>query len=120
MLIKTLATIGATALLTGSAAAHHSHAMYDDTVEATSTGVVKEFLWRNPHVWLNVVVVQDDGSEVEYSFEGASPSNLARRGWTPKSIAAGEEVTVVFYPLKDGDPGGNIRTVTLPDGSALR
>ena len=42
-----------------------------------------------------------------------------RRGWRPSSLKAGDKVTVVLNPLRDGTKGGRIVSVTTPDGKVL-
>ena len=98
------------------ATAHHSFAMFDNTKEVTVVGTVKAFQWTNPHSWLQVVVTGTDGKDVEWSFEGGSPGILSRNGWKRTSVKPGDKVTVVFYPLKDGKPGGSFLEVKTPDG----
>jgi hypothetical protein len=75
--------------------------------------------WTNPHSWLHVMVAQPDGSEVEWSFETQPPVDLLREGWKRTSVKAGDKVTVVTSPLKDGRPAGSLYNITLPDGTVL-
>lgn len=103
---------------TQPAAAHHSFAMFDRNKEVTVTGTVKEFQWTNPHCWLQVVVVSD-GQAKEWSFEGGSPGILSRHGWKRTSLKQGDQITVTFYPLVSGEPGGSFVQVVTPDGSTL-
>jgi len=113
--------LAAFALLSAAAAftpatAHPSFAMVDNTKEVTVVGTVKAFQWTNPHSWLQVVVTGTDGKDVEWSFEGGSPGILSRNGWKRTSVKPGDKVTVIFYPLKDGKPGGSFLEVKTPDG----
>ncbi len=107
--------LGAIALATMSAPlwAHHSFAMFDNDSNRTLKGTVKEFRWSNPHVWLQVIVKDTDGKDVEWSLEGQSPSELTRRGWKRTSINAGESASVVIHPLKSGAPGGSLVSVEV-------
>ena len=98
------------------ATAHHSFAMFDSTKEVTLVGTVKAFQWTNPHSWLQVNVTDAAGKTVEWSFEGGSPGILSRNGWKRTSVKPGDKVTVIFYPLKDGKPGGSFLEVKAPDG----
>ncbi len=72
-------------------------------------GVVKEVQWTNPHVWVRMAV-QEDGKEVDYSYEGAAVAVLKRVGWQRDSVKVGDKVTVVGHPYKDGRPGRKHRT----------
>ncbi|HVY79981.1 MAG TPA: DUF6152 family protein [Steroidobacteraceae bacterium] len=100
------------------AQAHHSFAMFDMTKTVTYKGTIKELQWTNPHVWLELTVQEKDGP-VTYSFEGAAIAVLKRVGWTRNSVKAGDVVTVVGHPYKDGRPGGSIDHLILPDGRKL-
>ena len=45
---------------------------------------------------------------------------LARGGWSPTTFAAGEELTIEYWPLLDGRTGGHFRLATRVDGSVIR
>jgi len=92
-------------LVTRPAAAHHSAAMFDDEKVLELKGTIKEMQWKNPHVWIQVVVVQD-GKPTEWSLEGGSPNSLSRNGWRSNTFKAGDEVAVRLNPMKDGTPAG--------------
>jgi hypothetical protein len=74
--------------------------------------------WTNPHVWLHLSV-QEKGKEVVYDYEGAAIAVLKRVGWMKDSVKAGDVVTVVGHPYKDGRPGGSIEHLVLADGRQL-
>lgn len=99
------------------AGAHHSFAMFDLEKDVTLQGVVKEFQWTNPHSWIQLMVTDAEGRQVEWSLEGGSPGVLSRGGWKRTSLQPGDKVTVVIYPLRDGKPGGSFLEVTRADGS---
>jgi hypothetical protein len=105
--------LGAFGVLLGSSAqAHHAFVMFDLGREVTLDGTVKEFQWTNPHTWMLLVVKDAAGREVEWSIEGSSPSNLARFGWTRRSLKAGDHVLAVVHPRRDGAAGGSLVKVT--------
>jgi hypothetical protein len=85
--------------------AHHSFAMFDDTRRVTLHGVVKEFRWNNPHVFIQLLAGGERGTE-EWSIEMTSPEHLARAGWKPGTLKSGDEVTIVIHPSRDGSTGG--------------
>jgi hypothetical protein len=108
------------ALIAGSAAfAHHSFAMFDQTKQLPLKGVVVEFQWTNPHAFIQLEVPETDGTKNTWSIELNSPNNLKRQGWKSSSWKAGDAVTVVINPLRDGAKGGLFVAVTLPDGKVL-
>lgn len=105
--------------VTTTASAHHSFAMFDSKKQITLSGVVKDFEWTNPHVFVQLLVKDDRGQVTEWSIEGASPNMLYRSGWSNKSFKAGDRVTIVINPLRDGTNGGYFVFSRLPDGRAL-
>ena len=107
------------ALCAAPAFAHHSGAMYDDgkTVEVQAT--VKEFQWTNPHAWLAVTYMDASGAPVTFELELGSPVQLVRQGWRPKTVAAGDRVTVSFHPHREGIKSGLLVNVKLPSGTTL-
>ena len=48
-----------------------------------------------------------------------SPNHLSRAGWDKRTLEAGEEINLTYYPLRDGRNGGFNVTVTLPDGKKM-
>ena len=111
------------AILTGgSALAHHSRAMFDQTKQVTLVGTVKEFQWTNPHCWIQVLVPDPSNPSaepVEWGIEMGAPVELMRKGWKPGSLNPGEKVTIVVNPLRDGQHGGLVVSVTGPDGRII-
>jgi hypothetical protein len=99
--------------LTGPAMAHHAFSMFDPNREITLDGTVKDFQWTNPHAWVQMIVKDSAGKEVEWSIEGASPNNLARFGWRRSSVKAGDRAQAVIHPLKDGSIGGSLVKLTV-------
>ena len=109
----------ALALTAGSAVAHHSFAMFDPEKTITVSGVVKEFEWTNPHVWLHVVAPDPSGKPVEWSFEMQATAQASSGGWRPDSVKPGDRVSIEFHPLKDGTRGGQLVSAILSDGRKL-
>jgi hypothetical protein len=107
------------ALFAAPAAGHHSFAMFDATKTVELTGVVKEFLWVNPHSWLQVVTTGADGKTTEWSIEMAATAALTRDGFTATKVVPGDKVTVTVHPLRDGSRSGQFLTVVLPNGQKL-
>ena len=52
---------------------HHSNTEYDQTVVVELEGEVVSVMWKNPHVVVNVAVMED-GKEVVWKLEGSSVS----------------------------------------------
>jgi hypothetical protein len=102
-----------------TASAHHSQSMYDGETDLESTGIVEAFEWSNPHSWLYLMIEDETGTPRQWSFETNSTGQLSRVGWAADSMRAGDEVTVVFHPLRDDTRGGSIVAVHLADGTVL-
>jgi hypothetical protein len=100
------------------AGAHHSYAIFDFGKEVTLSGAVKELQWNNPHCFIQLLVAGPAGTE-EWSIEMGSPMLVTRRGWKPTLIKAGDKITVVIHPLRDGSHGGDYVRASGADGQAL-
>jgi hypothetical protein len=98
--------------------AHHSYAMFDATKTLKVAGTVAKLEWMNPHVYLWVYVPNPAASSGYdlYAFENGSTGVLSRLGWSKSSFTTGERITVEYWPLKDGRPGGHYIKGTHADG----
>ena len=106
-------------LMASAALAHHSFAMFDPEKMVAKDGVVKELEWANPHVWLHLMLPDEKGQPVEWSFEMQAVQQATSGGWRPDIVKPGDKVSVNFHPFKDGSRGGELVTATLPDGKTL-
>ena len=107
-------------LVTAGAAAHHAPAIFDQTKTIVIDGTVTEFVWQNPHSWIRMDVVEDDGTTRNWSIEMNPPAYLIPRGWKRTTLTPGDRISVVANPLRSGDePAGKFVSVTLPDGHVL-
>lgn len=104
----------------GSAAAHHSHAMFDMSREMTLTGTVTNYSYRNPHVFLHLDVRNEKGEVVSWAVEMSNIPNMQSRGIYLSTFKAGDVVTVKINPLRDGRLGGNYTSVTAADGKTYQ
>ena len=107
-------------LLPRNAASHHSPAAFDLTQDVFLEGTVREFSWRNPHVYITLDVARPDGTIVTQEIEAGPASNLAPQGFDATSLRAGDRVTVQVKPNRAGEG----RTVlgwllTKSDGTAM-
>lgn len=98
---------------------HHSNVGFEVNKVITVTGIVKSFRWSNPHTWVYLTVDDGKGGKVEWACEGRAPGVLLRAGWTPKSIAVGDKITIDMSPAKDGSYTSLIARVTKADGTIL-
>ena len=113
--------VGAVAacLVSGSALAHPGAAsIYDLGKETTLKGTVTEYVWTNPHVELGIST--SGGTTTELLLELGSPPNIRNRGWTSRTVKAGDVVTVTFHPGLRGAKIGVVVKLVTPDGKELR
>jgi hypothetical protein len=111
------AAIGALVAL--SASAHHSFAIFDHTQTLTLQGKVASFQWTNPHGYLALDVTDGPKKSEHYTIELTSINMLRRAGWKSSDVQAGDAVTAVIAPLLNGDPGGLLLELKVPDGRTL-
>jgi hypothetical protein len=108
-------------LLFGSSAAsaHHSFAMFDANKNITVEGTVKAVAYANPHVWVDMIVMNDKNQPTTWGMEGGNLGGLYRMGWAKDTIKVGDKIKMEVHPLRDGTSGGQIVRVTLADGRVL-
>ena len=109
-----------TSLPAAVATAHHSTAEFDYSKQLTIEGKVKEVQWTNPHSYIQLLVTGDDGKQLEWSVEIGSPSLNINLGWRKNSVVAGDEVTMLLSPARNGSPYGTLRVLTFADGRELK
>ena len=107
-------------LVSSVAAAHHSSVpWYDLNAEQISvTGVVTEFQFINPHVYIILNVARPDGSVEEWRIESTSKNRLIRVGWSEDSIKVGQTVTAKGFPARQGN-GIDSEEIVVEDGSLV-
>jgi hypothetical protein len=95
--------------------------MFDATRTFKVAGTVAKIEWVNPHVfvWAYVPNPESESGYDLYGFENGPPSALAREGWSKTTFAAGEPVTIEYWPLRDGRTGGHFASATRADGSVV-
>src|SRR5262245_37200176 len=98
--------------------AHHSRAgIYEPNSKMlTMKGVVTEWRWRNPHVFLVWSVKDDSGKVVEWVGEVSSITSMQSEGMSRTSFKGGEEITVSVAPARSGAPQGLLLKVVMADG----
>ncbi|OJY63562.1 MAG: hypothetical protein BGP16_01385 [Sphingobium sp. 66-54] len=114
-----LAALACAAVLAAPLYAHHSFAMFDNTRSVTLHGKVTGYQWTNPHVYLDLDAEDGKGGTRHYTMEMTSPNMLHRGGWSSRTVKPGDVVTAVMSPLRDGQPGGLLLQLTLPNGKKM-
>ena len=98
--------------------AHHSFAGYEPELQIKFSGVVTEFKWANPHVYIQMDAAdKESGKKQRWLIECANPGILNRVGWRFNMVKAGDTITVIVSPLRNGEPAALLKQITLADGS---
>ena len=89
---------------TSRAFAHHSFtAAYDADKRVEVEGVVKEFVWRNPHSFIRIDVTNKDGKVETWTLEwgGSSQLSAAKYPITRTTMKYGDKIVAVGEPRRD-------------------
>ncbi len=118
-LLAVLALVAVLPMLSGVVLAHHSRAHYGNE-EQTTKGVVLEYKWRNPHVFVVWAVKDQSGKTTQWIGEMASLTSMIADGMTKDSLKMGDEITVVAFPSKNpGSAEALIKKITKADGTVV-
>jgi hypothetical protein len=101
------------------AAGHHSGAEFDNDKTIELTGTIKEFQFKNPHTWIQVLVEDGKSQPVEWSLEWGSPNSLGRQGYRPSTFPPGAKVTMRIHPMRNGSPAGGFIAAKFVDGKTI-
>jgi len=101
----------------GPVLAHHGSQGYDfSRGRITVKGTVVRYTWENPHSQIYLEAKDDSGKTTTWAMELNNPGNLVPLGWTHSSLKVGDDVTLTFYPGKEGKPVGICVDVLTADG----
>jgi len=82
--------------------AHHSFAAtYLDDQKVTVHGKLIQFLYRNPHSFVQVQGPDDKGQMQTWAVEWAAAGQLGKQGVTKDSLKVGDDVIVVGSAGRD-------------------
>ena len=115
-----IAGAAAGAAVTTTSSAHHAFsAEFDNDKPIRLEGTVTKWEWINPHAWINLDVVNENGEVEHWRIEGGAPNALIRRGWTKDSLPPGTEIVVEGFLARDGAKRASGQGITFPDGRRL-
>lgn len=99
--------------------AHHGAAAYDTDKKITMKATVTQWFWANPHCFLKFDAKDEKGNVVHWVTETSNPSDMVNLGWSKDTFKPGDEITVTFTPVKNGNPVGRVDSVVLANGQTL-
>jgi hypothetical protein len=100
--------------------AHHGTSNYTDGETVTLSGVVTEFVFRNPHAFILFDVKNEKGEVVHWAGEMNSPGVLANTGWTRTTLKKGDQITLSLRQSKGGNPVGLVsRSSVMVNGKRV-
>lgn len=100
--------------------AHHSFAPhFDASKKVDISGTVKEYEARNPHSYLHVNAVDENGRTREYVCESHGSTQLSRIGITPQVFKAGTKVRLFGSLSRHSPYMCFFESVELADGRRL-
>jgi hypothetical protein len=103
-----------------AAQAHHSFAPHFDIDKPVDiAGTVTEYEARNPHSYLHIAAVDENGKTQEYVCESHGVTQLTRNGITPDMLKAGTELRVDGSLSRHSPYMCFFNNVYFPDGRAL-
>ena len=99
--------------------AHHSDAGIDMESIVAFEGVVTDFVWRNPHVYVLVDRDGGDGEAVEWELQMGPVNVISRRGWRRDTLQPGDRVSVRAHAALSGRTYGIIDSIDKDGGLQL-
>ena len=118
--IAVVATTGF-AILVAEAIAHHASApFYDPENRVEFEGIVTRWVFRNPHAFLFLEVIEGNEEVIEWQVELGAPVSIRRAGWSPDTLQVGQRVKVSGQRSRaEGSYGVCCVRMTNPDGSPI-
>ena len=119
MLVKYLVIFIMVIAFIAPVSSHHSDAGLDMDSLVTFEGIVTEFSWRNPHVYLTVETTNESNERTEWTLQTGSIITRTRMGWASESFLVGDNVTVRGHPARDGRPYLLLDSIEQEGGAVL-
>ncbi len=103
----------------GQLQAHHSFAIYDIDNKIQRTGVLTKFEFSQPHIQLVLEVEREDGSAETWEIESMAPRRWDRFNHSRDVASAGETVTILGWPARDGTDRMVLSTIITERGTTV-
>ena len=115
--VSGVAVAVATLLAAPAAHGHHSFAPHFDAKKpANISGTITEYEARNPHSYLHIAAVDENGRTREYVCESHGVTQLSRNGITPAILKVGAKIRVTGSLSRHSPYMCFFDTVELADG----
>jgi hypothetical protein len=112
-----IAGLVATAFVVAPVVAHHSMSMFDTSKEVLIKGTVARLEWKNPHIYLIVETVGDDGKKQLIQGEGLAITQALVDGLRKEDLKPGAAIVMRANPNRNGpDKTVRVLDVTTTDG----
>ncbi len=86
------------------ASAHHSFAAtYVEDKTVTIEGDIVQFLYRNPHSFVQVEVKEPNGQVTRWAIEWAAGGQLSQGGITRDTLRPGDHIIITANPGRNPD-----------------
>src|SRR5262249_32982921 len=90
----------------------------DDKIK-TMKGVIVEYKWRNPHVFIVWNSTDESGKVVQWTGELSSVTTMISEGMNRESLKPGDEIMGTVIPAKDGTPQSLIKKAVRMNGKVV-
>ena len=108
------------ALISAPAFAHHSFAPHFDSSKPVSiSGTLTMYEARNPHSYVHIQAVDENGKTQEYVCESHGVTQLTRNGITPQILKVGSRIRVTGSLSRHSPYMCFFDSVELADGRVL-
>jgi hypothetical protein len=89
-------------IMAGFACAHHSFtATYSLEKTIKIEGKIAQFIFRNPHSFVHVIVPDETGAMVRWAIEWQGAGQLGNQGMSAQTLKAGDTIIVTGNPGRD-------------------
>ena len=92
--------------------AHHGAASFDTSKLVTVKGKVTNYVWANPHVYIEVDSKDVTGNTVHWIIEAQDPVAEINVGWSNNTFKLGDDVIIDCNAAKNGKPIGRVGFTT--------
>ena len=83
--------------------AHHSMDRFDAKNVTTVEGLVKKVEWGNPHVYIYIDQLSDNGNLIEWEVEGFPPAIMRRLGWSRDTLRVNDAIAITGNQHKNAE-----------------